>query len=72
MVTTSRGEAEAARLDVDGEDLQAVMANPAGLLRQHLCAPEVGKRRSPIRTGDGRMPFSVKTQMRRLASQEST
>ena len=72
LVTTSRGEAEAAGLDVDGEDLQAVMANPAGLLRQHLRAPEVGKRRSPVRTGDGRVPFSVKMQMRRPVSQEST
>jgi len=36
LVTTTGGEAEAAGLDVNGEDLQPLMANPGWLLGNHL------------------------------------
>jgi hypothetical protein len=54
LVAAAGGEAVAAGLDVDGEDLQALVANPGRLLRDHLAD------RSPLHCpqSDGVMPCS--------------
>jgi hypothetical protein len=44
LVAASGGETETAGLDVDGEDLQALVANPARLLRNHLLLPPIIRR----------------------------